>query len=403
MPALPRAFAALRHRNYRLWFAGQLVSLMGTWMQTTAQGYLVYELTRSPAFLGYVGFAAGAPSWLLMLYGGVAADRFPKRSVLIAAESAMMLLAFALAGLAFMGWVRPWHVLALSLLTGVATAFDAPARQSFVLDMVGREDLANAIALNSGMFNLALAAGPAVAGLAYAAYGPGTCFLLNGVSFLAVIAALASMRLPKAEAAPPAPLLEDLKEGVRFSLTHPLIRPLILLVVTSTLFGFAIVTLMPAWAVEVLRGDARTNGFLFSARGVGALAGSLIVASAGRRSRGRLLGAGAVLFPVFVLLFSFQRGLAPALLLVALTGTALILTFNVANALVQTACPDRLRGRVMGVYSLVFFGLAPLGALWIGPAAQALGAPWAVRAAGLVSLAAAALIFACAPRLWSRE
>jgi MFS family permease len=181
--SLNRTFAALQHRNYRLWFVGQLVSMVGTWMQSTAQGYLVFELTRSPAYLGYVGFAAGVPSWLFMLYGGVVADRMSRRNLLLITQTVMMILAFGLAGLTFSGLIQPWHLILLAFGLGVANAFDAPARQAFVLEMVSREDLTNAIALNSTMFNLATVIGPAVAGVAYAILGPAWCFTLNGLSF----------------------------------------------------------------------------------------------------------------------------------------------------------------------------------------------------------------------------
>jgi len=402
-----RTFAALKHRNYRLWYVGQVISLLGTWMQTTAQGYLVYELTRSPAYLGYVGFAAGAPSWLFMLYGGVIADRFSRRSLLVITQVSMMLLAFALAVLAALQLVQPWHVLVLALLTGVVTAFDVPARQSFVLEMVGREDLGNAIALNSAMFNLALIIGPAAAGIAYAAFGPALCFFVNGISFIAVIVALLMMRLPAAaetRAGASTSMLEELKEGVRYAVGHPKIRAIMLLAGTTTLFGFSFVTLIPAWAVDVLGGDARTNGYLFSARGVGALLGALLIASTGHlRIRGRMLSMGTFAFPVLVFLFAEVRSVALALALTAMAGVALIQIFNVANALVQTLSPDRLRGRVMGVYSLVFFGLAPLGALWIGPAAQAFGNPLAVKACAVGSFLCGLLVFRLAPELKELE
>jgi MFS family permease len=185
-----RTFAALKHSNYRLWFQGQLVSLFGTWMQTTAQGFLVFELTHSPEYLGYVGFAAGIPTWLFTLYGGVIADRVPRRTLLTVTQTSMMVLAFILAGLVFSHLVQPWHILALAFLLGVANSFDAPARQAFVGEMVAREDLTNAIALNATMFHMATAVGPAVAGFTYALFGPGWCFTLNGLSFIAVIAAL---------------------------------------------------------------------------------------------------------------------------------------------------------------------------------------------------------------------
>ena len=193
--SLKRTFTALRYRNYRLWFIGQLASLIGTWMQTTAQAFLVFQLTNSPAYLGLVGFASGVPSLIFMMYGGVIADRMPRRNLLIVTQSSMMVLAFILAALTFTGWVQPWHIIVLSLLLGTANAFDTPARQSFVSELVEREDLGNAIALNSTMFQGAMAVGPAVAGITYAVLGPAMCFAINGISFLAVIAALLMMRV----------------------------------------------------------------------------------------------------------------------------------------------------------------------------------------------------------------
>src|SRR5437773_6836739 len=189
-------FASLKHRNYRLWFTGNLVSLFGTWMQATAQGYLVFQLTNSPAYLGYVGFAAGVPAWMFTLYGGVIADRMSRRTLMLITQTSMMILAFVLAGLVFAGLVRPWQIVTLAFLLGVANAFDGPARLAFVVELVDREDLTNAIALNATMFNLATATGPAMAGLTYALIGPAWCFMLNGLSFTASITALLRMKLP---------------------------------------------------------------------------------------------------------------------------------------------------------------------------------------------------------------
>ncbi|MGB9673964.1 MAG: MFS transporter, partial [Anaerolineales bacterium] len=263
-------FAALRHPNYRLWFYGQMISLMGTWMQSTAQGFLVFQLTNSPVYLGYVGFASGVPAWLFTLYGGFIADRMQRRTLLIITQTSMMILAFILALLTFLGIVQPWHIIALAFLLGVANAFDAPARQAFVLEMVPREDLTNAVALNATMFNTGTAFGPAIAGITYAAFGPAWCFTINGISFLAVIGALAMMRLK------PMPLdksqksvFQGIREGYRFVRTSVIVRTLILYLAAVSLFGMGFATLMPDWAVKILGGDATTNGLLQSARGVG--------------------------------------------------------------------------------------------------------------------------------------
>jgi len=270
-PSWQQTFAAFKYRNYRLWFGGQLFSLFGTWMQTTAQGYLVYQLTNSSAYLGYVAFASGVPTWLFTLYGGVVADRMSRRTLMVVTQSAMLVLAFILAALTFTGLVQPWHIVVLAFLLGIANAFDAPARQAFVLEMVEREDLTNAIALNASMFNAATAVGPAVAGVTYAAFGPAWCFTLNGISFIAIIVALLMMQIrPQAVPARRVSAASEVMEGLRYVVAQPVIRALIGLVGVLSLFGVSLFALMPAWAVQVLGGDAATLGWLQSARGAGA-------------------------------------------------------------------------------------------------------------------------------------
>jgi MFS family permease len=403
--SLAKTFGALQYPNYRRWFFGQLVSLFGTWMQTTAEGYLVFELTRSPAYLGYVGFAGGLPVWLFTLYGGVVADRLPRRTLLVITQTAMMLLAFGLAALVFLRLVQPWHIVVLAGLLGVATAFDAPARQSFVIEMVERESLTNAVALNSTMYNLATAIGPAVAGVTYALVGPAWCFVLNGFSFLAVIGALLSMRFAPAAARPAVRSgLEDLKEGLRYVSTTPMVRILLLVVAVSCVFGLAYYIVLPAWAVIILGGDATTNGLLLSARGVGALTGALMIASLGPfKSRGRLLAVGQLVFPIMLLLFAGARWLPLSLLLLVGAGWGFMVMLNLANVLVQTQVPDRLRGRVMGVYALMVMGLYPVGALLGGTGAAWIGAPAMVALTALVALAFAAWLWLRRPQVRGLE
>ena len=395
-------FTALRYRNYRLWFWGQMISLFGSWMQSTAQGFLIYELTHSPVFLGYVGFAAGIPSWLFMLYGGVIADRLNRRTLLIITQTAMMVLAFILAGLAFSHMVQPWHIILMAFLLGVANAFDAPARQAFILEMVSREDLTNAIALNSTMFNTATAIGPAASGIIYALLGPAWCFTVNGISFLAVIAALLMMRI---DSRPPNHSLrtrgiDELKEGILYVRSHAMIRTLITMVLITTLFGLSFATLIPAWAVETLRGNAATNGWLQSARGIGALISALLIASLGRFNfRGRLLTLGSFAFPIMLAAFSFIRRLPLSLVLILGIGMSSILIFNLCNSLVQTLVQDSLRGRVMGIYSLTFFGTMPIGAILVGLSAQLLGEPAAIVINAAIMMAFSILIWIMAPKL----
>ncbi len=403
--ALDRTFAALHHRNYRLWFAGQLVSLLGTWMQSTAQGYLVYELTRSSAFLGYVSFAAGIPSWLFTLYGGVVADRMSRRNLLVITQTAMMVLAIILATLTFAQVIQPWHILVLAFLLGIANAFDAPARQSFVLELVSRQDLTNAIALNSTMFNLATAFGPAIGGLIYAALGPGWCFIINAISFLAVIAALLMMSLETA----PAPrqansAWADLQAGLKYVITHAVARPVILNLAVISLFGVSFVALIPAWAVKVLGGDATTNGFLQSARGIGAMSGALMIAAMGGFiPRGKLVTLGGWVMPLLLLIFAAVRWLPLSLLTLVGVGWGFMVFANSSNALLQTQVPDQLRGRVMSIFTLAFFGLMPIGSLLAGALATRIGEPLTVVAGALLVLVFQALVWLRFPQVRQAE
>ena len=390
-------FAALKHYNYRLWFGGQVVSLVGTWMQSTAQGYLIYQITGSPFYLGLVGFVGGAPSLIFTLFGGVIADRLPRRKLLVITQTSMMILAFILAALTFAHAVQPWHILVLAFLLGVANAFDAPARTSFVLELVTRESMTNAIALNSTMFNIATVVGPSVAGLTYAAIGPAWCFTLNGLSFIAVIIALLLMRI-KLEAQPArrTAALVELKEGIHYVLKNRMILSLIGSVGIVSIFGIGMMNLLPAWAATVLHGDVTTNGWLVSARGLGSMISALMLAYWGtRKLRGRLWTAGAFVMPVMLFIFAWIRWLPLSLITLLGVGWGFMMVTNNAQAVVQSLVPDKLRGRVMGVYTLVFFGSMPLGALLAGSVAAKIGEPPTVMAgaAALLFLAIAAWIF----------
>jgi len=395
--SLRDTFAALRHRDYQLWFGGQFISLTGMWMQSAAQGFLVYQLTHSQAYLGYVGFAAGLPAWLFALYGGVIADRVSRRRMIIATQTLMMLLALVLAALVFAGAVRPWHILVLALCGGVVNAFDAPARQVLVVDLVAREDLTNAIALNSTMFNAATVVGPAIGGVVYAWVGPAWCFTVNGISFLAVIGGLLMMRLHGAR--PPQPhasVLADLRQGFAYMGSDATARALVATVGVVSVVAVGLVTLMPAWSVNILHGDVRLNGILLSARGAGAMVGALMIAALGRRHfRGRLLTLGTVLLPVTLLLFAALRWLPAALAALVAVGWSFMVIVNTTLALLQTRLPDALRGRVMSIYTMVFFGSMPIGALASGFAAHRWGAPAAVAGG-------AALLLLFAGFAWGR-
>lgn len=384
--ARSQTFAALRHPNFRLWFIGQIISLVGTWMQSTAQGYLVYELTDSPLLLGIVGFTSGIPVWLFSLYGGVIADHISRRKMIMITQSSMMLLALILALLTFTGLIQAWHIVIMAFLLGTANAFDAPARQSFVVEMVSREDLTNAIALNSSVFNLGTIIGPAVAGLVYAWLGPAWCFTINGISFIGVLTALFLMRVPAHQ-----PTLQDkspmanLLSGVRFAFGDVNIRVLLIVLGTISVFGFSLMNLMPAWATNVLGGDVKTNGLLLSARGVGSLAGALMIAYLGSRVvRGKIWTIGSAVMPISLLIFGVFRVLPVSLAMLVVMGWSLMSAVNITNALIQTHVPDELRGRVMSVYTLIFQGGMPIGALLTGWLAEKINEPTAVISSAMV-------------------
>jgi MFS family permease len=394
---LQDTFAALKHYNYRLWFFGQLVSLMGTWMQSTAQGYLIYQLTGSPVYLGLVGFIGGMPALLFTLFGGVIADRISRRKMIVITQISMLILAFILAVLAFTGVVRPWHILILAFLLGVANAFDAPARNAFVTELVSREDMTNAIALNSTMFNLATVVGPSVAGLTYAAFGPAWCFTLNGISFIAIIVALLFMRIkPIIQPDYRPSIMADLKEGLQYVFSHRLILSLIGSIGLVSFFGIGMLTLLPAWATDILHGDVTTNGLLVSARGLGSMLGALMLAYIGNRKfRGKLWTVGAFIMPFMLFIFAWIRWLPLSLVALVGIGWSFMMISNNSNAILQSQVPDNLRGRLMSVFTLVFFGSMPLGSLFAGVFAQKFNEPLTVviGAGVLMTMAFASWIF----------
>lgn len=392
--SLSQAFVSFQHPNFRLWFSGQLVSLIGTWMQSTAQGYLIYSLTGSSAYLGYIALAAGIPTWFFTLYGGVIADRISRRTLLVITQSSMMILAFILSILVFTNTVQPWHILVLAFLLGIATAFDAPTRQSFVRELVTREHMTNAIALNSSIFNLGTVVGPAVAGLTYAAIGPAWCFAINGVSFIAVIIALVVMKIDRqVERISKTSAMVELKEGISYVLHHKIIRGLILNMALLSIFGNGVFALMPAWAVEILKGDVRMNGWLLSARGIGALMGTLLIAYIGNRKlRGKLWAWGNLSLPLFWVIFSFLTHAPSTLIVTVFVGLSFVISVNLTNAMIQTEVTDELRGRVMGIYILVFFGLTPIGSLLAGVIAQRFGEQITVLGSGLIMLVLATFV-----------
>lgn len=400
-----QTFSALKYYNYRLWFGGQTVSLFGTWMQRTAQAYLIFDLTKSPLYLGYVGFAYGLPSWLFMLYGGAIADRFPRRNILLIAQIAMMVLAFILAGLTFTQLVQPWQIIVLAFLLGCANAFDAPARQAFVTELVDRRDLTNAIALNSSMINAATVIGPAVAGITYAAFGPAWCFTINGFTFIAVIVALLLMKLaPFQPVEKTVSIFRDIRAGLQFVARTPTIRTLIVNLGILSLAGLGFVTLLPVWAVDVLGGDATTNGFLHTARGLGALSGALLIAAIGQSySKGKLFTIATFVMPLFLFLLSFTKILPTSFIALLGTGWGFMVIVNLSNTMVQTNITDELRGRVMGIFTFTFFGLMPIGSLVNGAIADQIGAPLTIQINAFFLMAAAVVLVVRFPFIRSQE
>ena len=384
---------ALSYRNFRLFFFGQGVSLIGTWMQSVALGWLVLDITNSPFAVGLNQALRSSGVLLFTLYAGVVVDRVDKRRLIVWTQALQMLEALALAALVWTGRVTTWQVMLLAVLFGIINAFDIPGRQAFIAELVGKNDLMNAIALNSSMFNAARIVGPAVAGVVIGAAGVGMCFFLNGVSYLAVIAGLLAMRLPPFERQPVrVTAWQGLREAIGFIRGDARVSALVVLVAVFSVLGFPFIVLMPVVARDVLHTDARGYGLLMAGVGVGAMLGALALALAGQRVHkgATLLGSGAA-FGVLLVLFAAAPSVSLALALLALDGCAMIITTALANTMLQTLVPDELRGRVMAFYAFVFVGMAPLGAFQAGLVAEHAGAPFAIALGGVGCLIGAAV------------
>jgi len=378
---------ALRHRNFQLFFSGQLISLIGTWMQNVAQAWLVYRLTGSAFLLGAVGFSSQIPVLLVAPIGGITADRSNRQRLVIATQAAAMILAGILAGLTLSRRVEVWHVFVLAALLGVVNAFDIPARQSFLIDMVGREHLMNAIALNSSIFNGARVVGPAVAGILVVKIGEGACFAANAVSYIAVIAGLLLMKVECPRRSNSSSPLADIVEGFRWANSVKVIRALLLLIGLISLVGMPYTVLMPVFADRILHGGARGLGILMGATGVGALFGALtLAAKTGVKGLGRLAAWSCAGFGIGLILFSLSRWFWLSTVLLLPVGYSVMLQMASTNTLIQTMVPDQLRGRVMALYSMMFMGMAPFGALLGGALAERMGAPLTVTLGGVACL-----------------
>lgn len=392
---------ALRHRNFRLFFGGQLISLIGTWMQQVAQSWLIYRLTNSALLLGLVGFAGQIPIFLIAPIGGHVADRVDRRRIIIVTQTAAMILAFTLAALTLSGRIHEWHIVVLAACLGIVNAFDMPARQAFIVQMVERDDLMNAIALNSSMFNGARVVGPAVAGILVAAIGEGWCFFANGASYIAVLAGLLMMTterfVPKQIAGS---ALQNIVEGFRFVAGNAPIRALLLLIAVVSFTGMPYAVLMPVFADRILHAGARGLGILMGASGIGALLGSIMLALRSTvRGLGRWVAVSCAAFGAMLIAFSVSRSLWLSVAILVPLGMSMMVQMSSSNTLIQSMVPDELRGRVMAAYTMMFMGMGPLGALGAGTVADRVGAPVAVIVGGIITIVAAAIFSIRLPAL----
>ncbi len=408
-PAVSPRFRAMQHRNFQLFIAGQLISLIGTWMQSTAQLWLVYKLTGSAALLGVFGFANQVPILFLASIGGYVGDRYNRHRGVIWTQTASMILAFALAGLTLWKIINVWELIFIAFLVGIVNAFDVPIRQAFFVQMVGKEDLPNAIALNSSIFHGARVVGPAIAGMTIAwldahhvKSSEGWCFLMNGLSFLAVIGALAAMRVAKTEAKrPEGSPFQNFIQGFRFAMTDPPIRSALLLLSVLSLFGLQYAVFLPLFAKDILHSGARGFGLLMSSAGVGAVLGALhFAARTDYKGLARWIAATSMICAIGLEVFAQSRlfWLSSAVLLIV--GFAVTLQMTATNTLIQNRVPDELRGRVMAVYATMMMGMQPVGALIAGGLAKHAGAPTTLAVFGiLVLLGSLVFLFRVVKRL----
>jgi len=389
---LKQIFSSLRSKNYRLYFYGQGISLIGTWIQNVALSWLVYRLTGSVFLLGLVGFTTQIPTFILTPFTGVITDRYDRLRIMRGAQVLFMIHAFVMAFLVLGGHIQVWHIISLSLLLGVINAFDAPARQSLVIDLIDDpKNIGNAIALNSAIFNGARLVGPAIAGMLIAVVGEGICFLINAFSFVFVIGALLQIRIVKERVAPPE---KDFKksffEGLRYTFGTREIRNLIILLGVMSLTAFPSIVLLPAYAKEILHGGADTLGFLMSALGAGALAGALYMASR-KSTKGldTIIATTTVILALTIMLTGFSKSLNLSLFALCIGGVTMILTLSSINTLLQTTTDERMRGRVMSFYAMALMGTQPIGNLIAGSVASGLGIPWTMVIGGAVTFVAA--------------
>ena len=382
-------FRALKHRNYRLFFAGQTVSLIGTWITRVATAWLVYRLTGSVLLLGVVGFCSQIPTLILTPFSGVLVDRWNRHRILVVTQVLSMLQSFALAILAFADIITVRDVLLLQLAQGIINAFDTPARQAFVVEMVtDRNDLPNAIALNSSMVNASRVIGPSIGGIIIAAASEAWCYLLDGVSYIGVIASLLAMRVAPRALPVTSSLLDELRTGFRYVTGFPPVRSALLLLALVSTMGMPYSVLMPAVARNTLGGDSHTLGFLMTASGLGALGGALYLAS--RRTvigLGRVIATAACVFGVGLVMFGLSKSTVLSLLVLTVVGGGMMVTMASTNTILQTIVEERLRGRVMAFYTMAFLGTTPIGSLIAGMVADRIGPTNTIIVGGVACIA----------------
>ena len=395
-------FRSFKYQNYRLFFAGQSISLIGTWMQRIAMPWLVYHLTGSVLILGVVSFAGQVPTFLLAPVAGVITDRWNRYYVLIASQILAMIQAVVLTILFYSGVLQMWHIIILSVVWGIFNSFDVPSRHSFVVDMVKeKEDLGNAIALNSLMFNGARLIGPSIAGIMLATAGEGICFLLNAVSYIFVIGSLLLMKVDKPKLARSGDrVITELKEGFRYAFGFPPIKQIIILLALVSIMSMPYAVLMPVFAKEILQGDSRTFGFLMGAAGFGALTGGIYLASKRTLLRlGSIIPFAAAVFGAGAIGLSFSRNLPLSLFLMVIAGLGLMLHTASSNTILQTITDDDKRGRIMSLYTMAIMGTAPFGSLMAGSLAKVIGTPGTILAGGAISIISAFYFFRKLPQL----
>jgi len=396
----PTALRSLRYRDFRIFWTGLIVSVMGTWMQMAAQAWLVYELTDSPFALGLVGACATLPMLVFALPAGVVADRMSKRNVLLVTQSLSMVQAFALAALTFTGAVRVWHVMALASFLGTVNSLDMPTRHAMVIELASREDLLNAVSLNSSAFNTGRIVGPAAAGLLIAAVGTPACFLINGITFTALIVALALISPRPPAQTGKAPLIPQIRDGLAWAACQPLVRTLLAMIAVASVFGMSYRTLLPVFARDVFHTGAQGYGFLMSSYAAGTLAAGVLLTALGHRWRlGGTVTVGSLLFPVALICVAVSPGYGFAVVGLFVTGMGMMLFSAVANTMLQKASPDELRGRVMSMRTLLFAGMMPIGNLQFGAMGEWLGPRVAVAIGAIVCLVSAFTAWRWAPGL----